>query len=604
MKLVIRRLLISLLIVATFSCSLSTGKSDLQNAATGNSRSINRPASQTPPGGIPTQKTPLFVTFGFDDNGYSDSMNWAVDMLATKTNPSGNGNPATYDGELATASFYFASVYGDTWMSESPTFVKRAWRRAYDAGHEIGNHTRAHGHGNQFSIAKWNSELDECNTFLSNPFDPNEPDYSPDITKGIGIPFNEIYGFRTPYLEYNDNLFQALKNKNMYDCSIEEGYQYNHDGTNYYWPYTLDNGSPGHDVQVAWGSKQPIQPQPGLWEMPVYPVIVPPYLRPTLKSRVSWFNEESGKITGFDYNMWVQFKLSKEEFVAIMKHTIDLRLQGNRAPLMIGAHTDYYSSKYTAPPNASMAERRAALEEVLDYALNHQEVRVVSIKKILDWVKNPVPLDGDIIIPPKYTITPSVGSNGSIQPSAPVTINKGSSQTFNLYPNNGYSVDEVYVNNESVYFDALSNTVTISNISQDTTVYASFKQELQNQFTVTTNIENGDITPTQTVTEGSDVTIYFNPNPSNYVLDSVIVNNVEVTPTTTNYHVLYNVTSNQSIKVIYKSQGSGGDQWAEWVNYNVGDIVTFNGSTYSCRMAHTSLPGWTPAAVPALWLLQ
>lgn len=42
--------------------------------------------------------------------------------------------------------------------------------------------------------------------------------------------------------------------------------------------------------------------------------------------------------------------------------------------------------------------------------------------------------------------------------------------------------------------------------------------------------------------------------------------------------------------------------WAVGVAYAVGDQVTFNGTTYTCRQAHTSLDGWTPAAVLSLWL--
>src|SRR5215471_1168705 len=41
--------------------------------------------------------------------------------------------------------------------------------------------------------------------------------------------------------------------------------------------------------------------------------------------------------------------------------------------------------------------------------------------------------------------------------------------------------------------------------------------------------------------------------------------------------------------------------WAENVQYGVGSLVAFGGSVYRCIQAHTSLGGWTPAAVPALW---
>ena len=37
--------------------------------------------------------------------------------------------------------------------------------------------------------------------------------------------------------------------------------------------------------------------------------------------------------------------------------------------------------------------------------------------------------------------------------------------------------------------------------------------------------------------------------------------------------------------------------------YATGAQVTFGGHTYRCRQSHTSLSGWEPPNVPALWLL-
>ena len=42
--------------------------------------------------------------------------------------------------------------------------------------------------------------------------------------------------------------------------------------------------------------------------------------------------------------------------------------------------------------------------------------------------------------------------------------------------------------------------------------------------------------------------------------------------------------------------------WAPYTAYKIGQIVTYAGKRYSCRQAHTSLPGWEPPNVPALWL--
>ncbi|WP_438432256.1 fibronectin type III domain-containing protein [Gorillibacterium sp. sgz500922] len=43
--------------------------------------------------------------------------------------------------------------------------------------------------------------------------------------------------------------------------------------------------------------------------------------------------------------------------------------------------------------------------------------------------------------------------------------------------------------------------------------------------------------------------------------------------------------------------------WAPYVSYAAGDTVTYGGQTYKDIQAHTSLPGWEPPNVPALWQL-
>jgi chitinase len=46
---------------------------------------------------------------------------------------------------------------------------------------------------------------------------------------------------------------------------------------------------------------------------------------------------------------------------------------------------------------------------------------------------------------------------------------------------------------------------------------------------------------------------------------------------------------------------SGGTSWAPNVSYQVNDTVTYGGVSYTCLQAHTSLTGWEPPNVPALW---
>lgn len=44
-------------------------------------------------------------------------------------------------------------------------------------------------------------------------------------------------------------------------------------------------------------------------------------------------------------------------------------------------------------------------------------------------------------------------------------------------------------------------------------------------------------------------------------------------------------------------------EWQPNTAYVVGDIRTYQGPSYRCRQSHTSLVGWHPPAVPALWEL-
>ncbi|WP_083609476.1 glycosyl hydrolase family 18 protein [Paenibacillus sp. P3E] len=44
--------------------------------------------------------------------------------------------------------------------------------------------------------------------------------------------------------------------------------------------------------------------------------------------------------------------------------------------------------------------------------------------------------------------------------------------------------------------------------------------------------------------------------------------------------------------------------WVAGFAYKVGDKVSYGGNVYTCRQAHTSLPGWEPVLTPALWLLN
>nr|WP_238553045.1 fibronectin type III domain-containing protein [Paenibacillus alvei] len=64
-----------------------------------------------------------------------------------------------------------------------------------------------------------------------------------------------------------------------------------------------------------------------------------------------------------------------------------------------------------------------------------------------------------------------------------------------------------------------------------------------------------------------------------------------------------NVSTGTSVQVTTDAQG-GAQPWAPNVSYKANDEVTYGGKTYVCRQAHTSLLGWEPSNVPALWQLK
>lgn len=320
----------------------------------------NVPPSQLPPGGLLVEDTPLFVAIGFDDNPESSGMSWATGMLAA------HGVGAT---------FFHTSSYAPAALEQ--------WRAAYDAGYEVANHTVTHETSYQTDQATWLTEVTGCRDLLAAPYGGG----------GLGVPPSELWGFRAPYLEFNDGLLTVLGTQGVwYDSSIQEGFDPSQDGTNYHYPYTLDAGSPGHAYNRAAGFAQSqfeLTPHPGLFEIPVYALVVPPDseataygFSPGLRNRIDLENYvESGyKITGFDYNLWEQASLNGAEFLAVLKYNFDLRRIGNRAPFLLGAHTNLYSEQ---------PERQQALADFISYVKTFPEVRVVSYKEVLDFMREP-----------------------------------------------------------------------------------------------------------------------------------------------------------------------------------------------------------------------
>ena len=367
----LRRLLTSLLISVLLGA-----------CATSRSHPSGGTASQQPPGGIAPDATPQFVQFGFDDNAIPEGIHFVRELFQGRSNPGGNGSPRTFDGAPALFSMYVVTRFMTTPDIDTPEAVRAEWRAVAEAGHEIGLHTHNHAHGAKFDTAQWLDEVETCRRWLTTPH-----------PEGLGLAKDDVVGFRTPFLEHGLPLFPALRTAGvLYDCSIEEGYGERFHAGNPYWPYR---------IAPRWGGSQHGDRQ--LWEVPAYALFVPPDsecarygIAPGLRDRLHavrpYFDPARGFITGFDWNLWVEFGMKPEEVIAVFRYTLDQRLSGNRAPLTFGAHSDLYSDRYPESLPTTAAQRREALAAILEDALRRPEVRVVTARQVLEWVRDPVAL--------------------------------------------------------------------------------------------------------------------------------------------------------------------------------------------------------------------
>lgn len=348
------------------------------------------------------ENRPQYVLLGSDDNGVSGlpgsawngGLAFFLDLLAGRCNPKGVGQAATFDGSPLRMTFFMITSQLLEKNVEEPTVLADAWRAVHRAGHEIALHTHTHPHGHELDVDTWVREMTECRRLLTAPASEG----------GIGIPQAELIGFRTPYLEYNPAAFSAMERLGLrYDCSIEEGVRPEDDGRNDPWPYRLDQGSPGDAFTARGHQRGSVGSHPSLWEIPVCMFITPPDeacaaygletgFRERLAKRVAYFNPRDGKITGFDWNLWVEFAMTRAEFLATLKYSFDLRLKGNRAPFHLGLHSEIYSNGYESLPASTPTDRQGAIRDFIDHILGNPQTRIVPFRDLLGWLENPVDL--------------------------------------------------------------------------------------------------------------------------------------------------------------------------------------------------------------------
>lgn len=338
-----------------------------------------------PPNNLPVDDVPLFIVIGSDDN-YGSAMPRFLDYFENLTNPEGIGNSKTFDGTPARMTFFSNSTYKtENWMG---------WHeRALNDGHELGLHTHSHPH-----ISTTEQAISEIENNLYQMCEQGSFERS------------DFKGFRSPYLDVSNHVLNALDEYNLkYDCSLEEGMQPDADPRYFNWPYTLDNGTNEawrylHQVGAV---RDTIEPHPGLWEIPAYPLAFVPeslyleydldidYDNRTPDSNLEPWNYgeinesvDGTKMTGLDYDAWYPQGWDGWDLAATLLYNLKLRLEGNRCPFTFGIHSNYYSN----------SDYFDGFTTFIDSALTYDEVRVVTTSQLVDWLEDPMTLSGIVSV--------------------------------------------------------------------------------------------------------------------------------------------------------------------------------------------------------------
>ena len=178
-----------------------------------------------------------------------------------------------------------------------------------------------------------------------------------------------------------------------------------------------------------------------------------------------------------------------------------------------------------------------------------------------------------------YSINATAGTGGTISPSGIVSVNYGDNQTFNISPNNGYSISDVSVNGSSV---GAVPSYTFTNVTGNATIAATFAI---NGYSINATAgTGGTISPSGivSVNYGDNQTFNISPN-TGYSISDVSVNGSSVGAVPS--YTFTNVTGNATIAATFAingysinaTAGTGGTiSPSGIVSVNYGDNQTFN----------------------------
>ncbi|XP_013186691.1 chitin deacetylase 8 [Amyelois transitella] len=284
------------------------------------------------PGGLQARDTPQFVLLTFDD---------AVNVVNIETYRNTIYNRRNRNNCPAGVTFYVNHEYTDYQLINE----------LYNNGFEIALHSVSH---------------------MTNQTYWQEATYE-DMTREFGdqiiqmahfanIPSDSIKGVRIPFLQMTGNAsFQVMADFNLeYDCTWPTVSHINPG----LWPYTLDYAS----IQDCIIPPCPSASIPGPWVIPM----------------ITWRDLNDTPCSMVDSCLAVPS--TEEEWFQFILRNFERHYFGNRAPFGFYIHEWYIRASVN--PHVGRA-----LIRFLDLINTLYDVFMVNSQEVIDWVKNPVPLE-------------------------------------------------------------------------------------------------------------------------------------------------------------------------------------------------------------------
>jgi Divergent InlB B-repeat domain len=151
---------------------------------------------------------------------------------------------------------------------------------------------------------------------------------------------------------------------------------------------------------------------------------------------------------------------------------------------------------------------------------------------------------------PRYTITASAGTGGTISPSGNVRVYRGASQTFKIAAKSGYKISSVVVDGSSVGAVA---SYTFTNVRRDHTVRAKFAVAVTppSVYTIIASAgANGTISPSGNVSvNGGSSQQFVMAGATGYQVADVLVDGVSVGAVTS--YTFSNISANHTIAATF-----------------------------------------------------